>query len=75
MWRQWLEQLEGHRYRILGGLGGLVFALLVIRFGLLWALFIALCTGLGYWLGKHLDENPERFAELLERLLPPGSGR
>lgn len=73
---EWLQELsERHRFKVLGGLGGLVFALLVIRFGLLWTLFITLSTGIGYWLGKRLDENPESLLELLERILPPGGGR
>ncbi|MFZ5824037.1 MAG: DUF2273 domain-containing protein [Bacillota bacterium] len=69
---EWLREMaEAHRYKVLGGLGGLVFALLFIRFGW-WALFILVCSGLGYWVGKRLDEGPESLFQLLERFLPPG---
>jgi len=69
---EWLrDTAEEHGFKVLGGLGGLVFALLVIRFGW-WALFILLCAGLGYWIGKRLDEGPESLFQLLERFLPPG---
>lgn len=70
---EWLRELaQNHRYKIIGGLGGLVFALLVIRFGPWWTLFIILCGGLGYWVGKRLDEEPESLMHILERLIPPG---
>jgi len=71
--KEWLRELvDQNRYRILGALGGLVFALLVIRFGLFWALFILLCVGIGYWVGKRLDEEPESLFRMLDRWLPPG---
>lgn len=73
MEKEWLRDLaENHRNKILGLLGGLVFALLIIRFGLWWTLFILICCGLGYWVGKRLDEEPESLVQILERLLPPG---
>lgn len=75
VWEDWLRQiLEHHRYKALGTLLGLAFALLVLWVGPLWALFIVLCTGVGYWVGKRLDESPESLAEFLERFFPPGSG-
>jgi uncharacterized membrane protein len=70
---EWLRDLaEHHRNKVIGGLGGFVFALLVIRFGFLWTLFILLCCGIGYWVGKRLDEEPESLMQILDRLLPPG---
>lgn len=69
---EWLREMaEEHRWKVLGGLGGLVFALLVVRFGW-WALFILASAGIGYWVGKRLDEGPESLFQLLERFLPPG---
>jgi len=71
--QEWLREMAAtHRYKILGGLGGLVFAMLVIRFGILWTLFILLCCGIGYWVGKRFDEEPESLLRILERLIPPG---
>jgi len=70
---EWLRELAAtHRYKILGAVGGLVFAMLVIRFGILWTLFILLCCGIGYWVGKRLDEEPDSLLRILERLIPPG---
>lgn len=70
--QEWLRELaQNHRHKILGGLGGLIFALLVIRLGLLWSLFILLCTGIGYWVGKRLDEEPDSLVQMLQRIFPP----
>lgn len=70
---EWLRDLaQNHRYKITGGLIGLVLALLVIRFGPLWTIFILLCAGVGYWIGKRLDEEPESLMQILDRLIPPG---
>lgn len=70
---EWLRDLAiHHRYKALGGLGGLVFALLVIRFGLPWTVFILLCAGTGYWIGMKLDEEPDSLVRVLDRLIPPG---
>lgn len=69
---EWLREIaERHRFKVLGALGGLVTALLFVQFGW-WALFILACTGIGYWIGKRIDEGPESLVELLERLFPPG---
>lgn len=71
--QEWLRELATHhRNKIIGGLAGLVGALLVIRFGFFWTLFILLCSGLGYWVGKRLDEEPESLVQILDRILPPG---
>lgn len=71
---EWLRELaEHHRYKVFGSLGGLVFALLVIRFGFSWTVFILLCAGTGYWVGKRLDEEPESLVRMLDRLIPPGA--
>lgn len=70
---EWLRDLaQNHRYKVIGGLGGLVLALMVVRFGFLWTVFIALCSGIGYWVGKRLDEEPESLVRILDRLMPPG---
>lgn len=66
------ELAEKHRFKVLGGLGGLVVALLIMRLSFWWTVFVLFCGGFGFWLGKRLDEGPESFAEALERLLPPG---
>lgn len=73
---EWLKELaEHHRFKVIGLLLGLVLSLLVIHYGPLLTLFIVLCVGIGYYVGKKLDDEPEGLAELLERLLPPGTHR
>jgi uncharacterized membrane protein len=70
---EWLRDMaQNHRYKIIGGLAGLVLALLVLRFGFFWTLFILVCSGLGYWIGKRLDEEPESLVQILDRILPSG---
>jgi uncharacterized membrane protein len=70
---EWLRDVaQNHRNKVIGGLGGLVVALLIYRFGFLWTLFILLCSGIGYWVGKRLDEEPESLMQILDRILPPG---
>lgn len=70
---EWLRELaHHHKHKVLGGLGGFVMALLVIRFGFIWTVFILLCTGIGYWVGKRLDEEPESLMQILDRIIPPG---
>ncbi|HYF80096.1 MAG TPA: DUF2273 domain-containing protein [Symbiobacteriaceae bacterium] len=70
---EWLRDLaQNHRNKVIGGLGGLIFALLVMRFGLMWTVFILLCCGAGYWVGKRLDDEPESLVQLLDRIFPPG---
>jgi uncharacterized membrane protein len=70
---EWLREVAlHHRNKVIGGLVGLVVALLVIRFGFFATLFILLCSGLGYWIGKRLDEEPESLVQIFDRLMPPG---
>jgi len=70
---EWLRDLaQNHRYKVVGGLGGLIVALLVVRFGFFWTLFILLLSGTGYWIGKRLDEEPESLVQIIDRIFPPG---
>jgi len=46
---------RNHRGKIIGAICGLIFALLVIRFGFMWALFICLCIAVGLFFGKKVD--------------------
>jgi uncharacterized membrane protein len=45
---------RNHKGKIIGVVCGLIFALLVIRFGW-WALFICLCIAVGLYVGKKID--------------------
>lgn len=72
----WLRQgwhiIRPFKGRLIGGAVGLAFALVVHHYGFLWAIFICICTAAGYFVGKRIDEDKERWVELLEKYLPPG---
>ncbi len=61
------EFLSRHRGKITGVILGLIFGWLIIRYGFLKAFFIALCAGIGYYLGKRVDEKYD-FKDLLARV-------
>lgn len=80
MWEEWLKNLAtNHRFKTIGALSGLLFAILVMRYGVFWTLFIFLCVGLGYWIGKRLDEGiehmPSDLTDWVERFLAKGNRR
>ncbi len=54
--QQLLEQALRNRGRVVGTLLGLLFGLMVISYGVFKTLFVALCLGLGYYLGRRSDE-------------------
>lgn len=51
--------LEEHRGKALGVLFGLIAAILVVSYGFLKTLFIMVCIGLGYFIGKKVDEKQD----------------
>lgn len=55
-WETLGEIWRRHRGKIIGLGGGLVFALLTVTVGFWKAIFILICLGFGYWLGKKVDE-------------------
>lgn len=71
-WREIWDRIRPHQGRLIGAAIGLAFALLVRHYGFLWAIFISLCVAAGYFVGKRVDEDKERWLELLEKYLPPG---
>ncbi|HHY91727.1 MAG TPA: DUF2273 domain-containing protein [Firmicutes bacterium] len=62
--------LMQHGGKVLGSLLGLLFGWLVLTRGLLAAVFLFVCLGAGYWLGKRLDEQ-QRLSTLWRHLFPP----
>lgn len=67
------EVWENHRGKLMGTLIGLFLAVLVIWVGVLWSVFILICMGVGFFIGKRMDDHKEDLAEVLDRILPPGS--
>ncbi|MGB9825154.1 MAG: DUF2273 domain-containing protein [Desulfofundulus sp.] len=61
------ELWKRHRGKITGVILGLAFGWFAITYGIVKALFVALCVVAGYFVGKHLDERVD-FKELLFRL-------
>ena len=76
------EFLEGvvayyraHKGRVIGAVVGVIVALAVIWFGLLGALFIALCAFVGYYIGKKMESDKHFWRKVIDRILPPGRYR
>lgn len=55
MLQEVLREWAPYRGRICGGIIGFSFGWLVIRYGIIQGLFVALCVGLGVYVGWKLD--------------------
>jgi len=66
---------KSHRGGINGALAGLVIGVSILLFGFFRILFIAICVGIGYYVGKKLSEDKDYIKNLLDRILPPGTYR
>jgi len=70
-----LEFYNSHRGGINGALIGFVIAVVILIIGFFKTMFIALCVGIGYYIGKRISEDKDYIRNLLDRVLPPGSYR
>ncbi|HAG09917.1 MAG TPA: hypothetical protein DCK76_00595 [Desulfotomaculum sp.] len=52
-----IDFLSRHRGKATGIVIGLIFGWLVIKYGIIKSIFVAICMGIGYYVGKRLDEN------------------
>jgi uncharacterized membrane protein len=66
---------NSHRWGINGAGIGFVIAAAIIIVGFFKILFIAICSALGYYIGKRLSDDKEYIKNLLDRVLPPGMNR
>lgn len=66
---------NGHKGGINGAGIGLFIAVMILLLGFLRVLFIAILTGLGYYIGKRISEDKDYLKNLLDRVLPPGTYR
>ncbi len=73
-WWFCLQYIRRNRGRVLGVLIGLWAGFGIMEIGVLWTLFISASVGIGYFIGKRLDENQEDLLDFLDRVLPPGRG-
>lgn len=64
-----------NRGGINGALSGFLFSAFILIFGFFKSVFIALCVGLGYYIGKRLSNDKKYIKNLLDKILPPGTYR
>ncbi|MCX8129027.1 MAG: DUF2273 domain-containing protein [Clostridia bacterium] len=70
-----LQFYSSHRGGVNGGIIGLIIACAILIIGFFNTLFIAICVGIGYYIGKRLSEDKDYLKNLLDRVLPPGTYR
>lgn len=70
-----LEFYNSHCGGINGALIGLSLAVIILTIGFFRAMFIAICVGIGYYIGKRISEDKDYIKNLLDRILPPGTYR
>ena len=70
-----LEFYNEHRGAIIGAAAGLLLAVFILLIGFFRVLFIAILTGVGYYIGKKIHEDKDYIKNLLDRVLPPGTYR
>lgn len=70
IWLQLDEIFKYHKGKIIGGILGFVFGILILYIGLLRTLLVFLLTSLGFYIGARWDIEGD-LKKLLDRLLPP----
>lgn len=71
-WRKSLiEYYYSHQGAVIGGIIGLIAGVAFLVFGFLKVLFIALCVGLGYYIGKNMSEGKNFIRNIKDKLFPP----
>lgn len=70
-----LQFYNSHRGGVNGGAVGFAMGCAILIIGLFNTLFIAICVGIGYYIGKRLSQDKDYVKNLLDRVLPPGTYR
>lgn len=70
-----LDFYSSHRGTINGAGIGFLTAVMILVLGFWRVLFIALLTGVGYYIGKRIHDDKDYIKNLLDRVLPPGTYR
>ncbi len=74
--KEWFANLyKSNKGGIIGALIAFIVAVFIMLIGIFWAIFIAICTGLGYYIGKRLSADKDYIKNFLDRILPPGTYR
>lgn len=58
--------ITNHQGKCLGVIIGLIFGLLIVKFGFIAGLFLIICILIGYFIGKRYDDGD--YVEFLERI-------
>lgn len=66
---------NSHKGGVNGAAAGLLVAVLILLLGFIKVLFLIICVGVGYYIGKRLWEDENYIKNLLDRILPPGTYR
>jgi uncharacterized membrane protein len=70
--QEWITAFfSGCKGRTIGILSGLLLGILILTLGFWKSVLLALCIGLGYWLGSFHDRK-ENFLAFLDKILPNG---
>ncbi|MGE5474617.1 MAG: DUF2273 domain-containing protein [Ignavibacteriales bacterium] len=64
-----LEYYENHKGEVIGTSIGVLFAVLVLVFGFFSMLFVVICAGIGWYLGKKAFENKNFFREIIAKVI------
>ncbi len=70
-----LRFYNSHRGGLNGAMIGFITACTILIIGFFRAVFIAICVGIGYYIGKRLSDDKDYIKNLLDKVLPPGTYR
>lgn len=62
------ELLENHKGKLFGVFSGLLIGVLILIIGFWKVIFLALCVGLGVWLGT-MKDNKENFLSFMDKII------
>ena len=75
LFEDFIAYYKRHKGRINGAIIGLVIAILIISFGIINSILIALFVFAGYYIGKKLENDKNFIRKLFDKLFPPGRYR
>ncbi len=70
MWQDIKEFIINNKGKVMGSCVGLLFSIFYIYLGFFKATFVIICIGLGYFIGKRLDDDKD-FIQTIKKLLGP----
>ena len=68
-WARLFDAVWANKGKLFGLFLGIVTGALVVKYGWLKAFYFIFCTGVGYYLGKRVDNN-EGLVDLLKKIFP-----